>query len=86
MRRPKAKLDQHAFRVGEVTDELAYRHRKAADERRDGEYVVGPSGRRVLSQVDDFYLIASVHMLFAQPGQIGVRIQGLRRSTGDVEA
>jgi hypothetical protein len=61
------KFYDQTFSVGKITDELADRWRKAADEGWGCDDVLASSQRRVLNQVDHLNLIAPVQMPFAQP-------------------
>src|SRR6202012_2194870 len=57
--RPDIETDQYLFGVGEVADDTFQRFRQLADQGRDGDNLVPRGLRRILHQVDDFYLVAA---------------------------
>src|SRR5690606_22198944 len=77
--------DQHALRVGKIADDAANRSRKLADQRRDGDNLVGPRKFRTLDQVDDIDLVAPRHMFLAQRFEIRNGGYAARRVPGNIK-
>ena len=63
--RPEIEAGQSALGVGQVADDFSKRQGSFPYNRRKGDNLVYPSGSRILYQIDDFDMVASGEMLFA---------------------
>ena len=82
---PKLQADQSAFGVAEVPYDFSDRGRQLAYQRGNGKDLIGSREIRVLDQIDDFNVVTSCQMLFAQVLEIGKGHDGARGLSGDVK-
>jgi hypothetical protein len=62
--------DQHALGVRQGADDLADRLGEPADQRRDGDDLIGAGEGRLLEQVDHFDGVPSGEVLLADPLEV----------------
>ena len=74
---PYIEPHQHAFRIGQIADNLSGRLGNRTDQRRDRQDLIAGRELRLLKQVDNFHPVVSGQMLLANPFKIA---QSLKRS------
>ena len=78
--------NQHTLGVGEIADDLSDRLRQFPHERRDGKDLIAARQRRVFHQIDDFNVILTFQILFANLFQILKGGERARRLARDIKA
>ena len=63
---PKLQTDQSTLRIAEIPHDFADRLRQLSHQRRDGEDLIASRKLRVLHQIDDFDVVATGKVFFAQ--------------------
>ena len=85
---PSTEIESHknSLTIGQIANDFLDRMRQTAHERGYGENLVAASKPEVLEQIDDFQLVASPEIVFADRFQIRQRTQRPRRLTRDVQS
>ena len=84
---PSTEIESHknSLTIGRIANDFRDRMRQTAHERWDGENLVAAGKPWVLEQIDDFQLVASPEIVFADRFQIRQRTQRPRRLSRDVK-